>query len=30
MTCMMPVLKPFAGLKLLKKATQKILVFEKL
>jgi O-methyltransferase involved in polyketide biosynthesis len=29
MTCMYPFLKPLAGLKILKKATQKILVFEK-
>jgi O-methyltransferase involved in polyketide biosynthesis len=29
MTCMFPVLLPFAGLPFLKKATQKILIFEK-
>jgi hypothetical protein len=29
MTCIYPITKPFAGLPLLKKATQKILIFEK-
>jgi hypothetical protein len=29
MTCIYPVCKPFAGLPLLKKVTQKILIFEK-
>jgi O-methyltransferase involved in polyketide biosynthesis len=29
MTCLYPITKPFAGLPLLKKATQKILIFEK-
>jgi hypothetical protein len=29
MTCLYPVVKPFAGLPFLKKVTQKILIFEK-